>query len=115
MASDFPILCILESRPEDAILSSGLLRKLHDEIPHATFTLFGSDVRLGFARVGAVGGGSRARAMLDLTDPVPDFVSLARGMGVPAERAQTADDLVRLLGRAYAEPGPHLIEALLSQ
>lgn len=43
MASDFPILCILESRPEDAILSSGLLRKLHEEIPHATFTLVGSD------------------------------------------------------------------------
>ena len=43
MASDFPILCILESRPEDAILSSGLLRRLHDEIPHATFTLVGSD------------------------------------------------------------------------
>ncbi len=43
MASDFPILCILESRPEDAILSSGLLRKLHEEIPQATFTLVGSD------------------------------------------------------------------------
>jgi acetolactate synthase-1/2/3 large subunit len=34
-------------------------------------------------------------------------------MGVPAERAQTADDLVRLLRQAYAEPGPHLIEAML--
>lgn len=43
MAGAFPILCILESRPEDAILSSGLLRKLHEEIPQATFTLVGSD------------------------------------------------------------------------
>ncbi|MBX7249517.1 MAG: glycosyltransferase family 9 protein [Caulobacteraceae bacterium] len=43
MASAFPILCILESRPEDAVLSSGLLRKLHQEIPQATFTLVGSD------------------------------------------------------------------------
>jgi acetolactate synthase I/II/III large subunit len=65
------------------------------------------------SRVGATGGGTRARAMLDLTDPVPDHVSLARGMGLPAERAQTADDLVRLLRQAYAEPGPHLIEAVL--
>jgi acetolactate synthase I/II/III large subunit len=65
------------------------------------------------ARVGADGGGSRARAMLDLTDPVPDHVALARGMGVPAERAHTADDLVRLLRQAYQEPGPHLIEAIL--
>jgi acetolactate synthase-1/2/3 large subunit len=65
------------------------------------------------SRVGAAGGGARARSMLDLTDPVPDHVALARGMGVPAERAQTADDLVRLLRRAHAEPGPHLIEAVL--
>jgi len=65
------------------------------------------------ARVGAVGGGARARAMLDLTDPVPDHISLARGMGLPAERAQTADDLVRLLRQAFAEPGPALIEAVL--
>jgi acetolactate synthase-1/2/3 large subunit len=65
------------------------------------------------ARVGAAGGGERARAMLDLTDPVPDYVALARGMGVPAERAHTADDLVRLLRQAFAEPGPHLIEAVL--
>lgn len=43
MASAFPILCILESRPEDAILSSGLLKKLHEEIPQASFTLVGSD------------------------------------------------------------------------
>ena len=65
------------------------------------------------SRVGAAGDGDRARAMLNLTDPVPDHVSLARGMGLPAERAQTADDLVRLLRQAYAEPGPHLIEAVL--
>jgi acetolactate synthase-1/2/3 large subunit len=64
-------------------------------------------------QVGAVRGGERARAMLDLTDPVPDHVSLARGFGLSAERAETADDLVRLLRQAYAEPGPHLIEAVL--
>ena len=43
MAASFPILCILESRPEDAIMSSGLLRKLREEIPQASFTLVGSD------------------------------------------------------------------------
>jgi acetolactate synthase-1/2/3 large subunit len=64
-------------------------------------------------QVGAVRGGARARAMLDLTDPVPDYVSLARGFGITATRAETADDLVHLLREAYAEPGPHLIEAIL--
>jgi acetolactate synthase-1/2/3 large subunit len=34
-------------------------------------------------------------------------------MGVPAARAETADDLVRELQRALAEPGPHLIDAIL--
>lgn len=43
MAASFPILCILESRPEDAVLSSGLLRRLHEEIPQAGFTLVAGD------------------------------------------------------------------------
>jgi acetolactate synthase-1/2/3 large subunit len=65
------------------------------------------------SRVGASGGGDRARAMLNLTDPTPDYVHLARGLGLTAGRARTADDLVNLLRRAYTEPGPHLIEAIL--
>lgn len=42
-----------------------------------------------------------------------DFVSLAAGMGVPASRAQTADELVAELRLSQAEPGPHLIHAVL--
>ncbi len=66
------------------------------------------------ARVGAAGNGERARAMLDLHDPVLDFVSLSRGMGVPAERATTADELAALLERSFAEDGPMLVEAVLA-
>ncbi|GAA1042015.1 hypothetical protein GCM10009557_67080 [Virgisporangium ochraceum] len=65
------------------------------------------------AKVGATAGGERAKAMLDLTDPTPDYVHLARGLGLTAGRARTADDLVNLLRRAFQEPGPHLIEAVL--
>jgi acetolactate synthase-1/2/3 large subunit len=65
------------------------------------------------AKVGAVAGGERAKAMLDLTNPTPDYVHLARGMGLTAGRARTADDLVKLLRRAFEQPGPHLIEAVL--
>jgi hypothetical protein len=32
---------------------------------------------------------------------------------VPATRAETADALVRDLERALAEPGPHLIQAVI--
>ena len=64
-------------------------------------------------RVGAARGGLRARRLLDLTGPALDFVALATGMGVPARRADTADELVDQLRWALAEPGPHLIQAVL--
>ncbi len=64
-------------------------------------------------RVGAAGDGERARALLDLRRPDLDFVALATGMGVPASRATTAEELAEQLARALAEPGPHLIDAVL--
>lgn len=64
-------------------------------------------------RVGAARGGERARQLLDLRRPDLDFVALATGMGVPASRAETAEQLAEQLQRALAEPGPHLIDAIL--
>jgi acetolactate synthase-1/2/3 large subunit len=60
-----------------------------------------------------VGDGARARALFDLGDPDLDFVALAAGMGVPGERVTTAEELVAALRRAAAEPGPHLVEAMV--
>jgi ADP-heptose:LPS heptosyltransferase len=39
MAGAFPILFVTANRIGDAVLSSGLLRKLREEIPNATFTI----------------------------------------------------------------------------
>ena len=39
MSGSFPILFITASRIGDAVLSSGLLKRLHDEVPQATFTV----------------------------------------------------------------------------
>ena len=64
-------------------------------------------------RVGAHAAGPRAKDLLDLSRPDLDFVALATGMGVPASRATTAEDFAKQLGHALAEPGPHLIEAVL--
>ena len=64
-------------------------------------------------RVGAEAAGPKAKEMLDLTGPDMDFVALSTGLGVPATRATTADELVDQLERAIAEPGPHLIEAMV--
>ena len=64
-------------------------------------------------RVGAGAGGPRAKAMLDLSRPDLDFVSLARGLGVAATRATTAGELSDQLAAALATPGPSLIEAMI--
>jgi acetolactate synthase-1/2/3 large subunit len=66
------------------------------------------------SRVGADSDGKRARQLLDLRGPDLDFVSIAQGMGVPATRATTAEELADQLRHALAEPGPHLIDAVLS-
>jgi len=68
-------------------------------------------LNLELARVGADGEGPMAAAMLDLSRPDLDFVALAAGMGVPATRVTTADELSRQLERSFATEGPSLIEA----
>jgi acetolactate synthase-1/2/3 large subunit len=57
--------------------------------------------------------GPVAKSMLDIGKPDIDFVSLSEGLGVPATRAATAEELNRELARAIEEPGPHLVEAMV--
>ena len=45
--------------------------------------------------------------------PDLDFVSISSGLGVPAERAESGEDFTVKLERAFAEPGPHLIEVVI--
>jgi acetolactate synthase-1/2/3 large subunit len=71
-------------------------------------------LRMELARTAAGEAGERASRMLDLSDPTPGFTEISTGMGVPATRVSTAQDLDQALRRAYAEPGPHLIEAIVS-
>jgi acetolactate synthase-1/2/3 large subunit len=68
-------------------------------------------LNMELSRVGAEAGGPKARAMLDISNPDLDFVSLAKGMGVPATRATTAEELTNQLERALTEDGPALIDA----
>ncbi|WP_099020557.1 acetolactate synthase large subunit [Mycolicibacterium palauense] len=73
-------------------------------------------LRIELQRVGAENAaspGPRALDLLDLGRPTIDFVRIAEGMGVPARRATTAEELAAALGAAFAEPGPHLIEAVI--
>jgi acetolactate synthase-1/2/3 large subunit len=64
-------------------------------------------------RVGVEKPGPRAREMLDLGGPAIDFVHLARGLGLHATRAESADQFADQLARALATPGPSVVEALV--
>ena len=64
-------------------------------------------------RVGVGEPGPKAQAMLDLHHPDIDFVAIARGLGVPATRAETSEEFSAQLAASLAEPGPSLIEAIV--
>jgi len=66
-------------------------------------------------RVGAGAGGSAARSLLDLSPPDLDFVKLAQGMGVEAVRAESSEEFAAAFKQALAEPGPHLVHAVLAR
>jgi acetolactate synthase-1/2/3 large subunit len=70
-------------------------------------------LQLELMRVGASAGGPKAQSLLDLSNPSIDFVAIAEGFGVPANRAATAEELATHFSAAIAEPGPHLIDAVV--
>jgi len=74
-----------------------------------------SILELEFGRTGARGGkpGPKAASTLRIDGPDLDFVALARGMGVQAERATTAEEFNALFEAAMAGSGPRLIDALV--
>ena len=70
-------------------------------------------LRNEMANVGVPNFGPKAQSLLDIGSPNIDWVSLAKGMGVPASRVDTIEELSRAFDAALAEPGPRLIEVLL--
>lgn len=70
-------------------------------------------LRLEMNNVGAGHFGRNAERMLDIDEPALDWVSLARGMGVEAARADTAERFRDLFAAALRRRGPFLIEAMI--
>jgi len=66
-----------------------------------------------FDGVGAGDPGQRAMDMLKIDGPTIDFVSLAKGMGVPARSVDNVDDFVKALAEGVADKGPRLIEVVM--
>ncbi|MEM6727632.1 MAG: acetolactate synthase large subunit [Pseudomonadota bacterium] len=63
--------------------------------------------------MGAGAAGRNAQRMFDLTQPELDFVALAKGHGIAAERAETTSAFAEALERARQTPGPTFIEVVL--
>jgi acetolactate synthase-1/2/3 large subunit len=57
--------------------------------------------------------GRRALDMLEIGRPDLDWVSLAKGMGVPARRVETLDEFARALRHGFESRAPNLIEVPL--
>jgi acetolactate synthase I/II/III large subunit len=74
-----------------------------------TYRILG--IELG--RTGAGAPGPAASSLLSLGDPAIDWVSYARGLGVPGTRCETAEAFDAAFANAMAEPGPKLIEAVV--
>lgn len=64
-----------------------------------------------YARLGVTDVGETAASLFDISNPEMDWTAIATGMGVPSAKADTAEELTRLLDKSYREPGPFLIQA----
>jgi acetolactate synthase I/II/III large subunit len=115
-APDRPVLC-LESDGSAMYTISGLWTQARENL-NVTTVLYDNSaydiLRIELARVGAGSApGPKAQNLLDLSGPTMDFVKISEGMGVPARRVTTAEELADALREAFAEPGPHLIDAVV--
>jgi acetolactate synthase-1/2/3 large subunit len=72
-------------------------------------------LRMELERAGIKNPGRKSLDLTDLTGPNIDWVKISGGFGVPAVSVTTAQELGRALNRGLHEPGPFLIEIVLSQ
>ncbi len=66
-------------------------------------------------RAGYTSLGSAAEELINMDNPPLDWLSLSKGMNVPAVCVSTAEELAKELKAALNESGPHLIEAVLGR
>ncbi len=64
-------------------------------------------------RSGQLSPGPQVQALTELNNPPIDWVAMSEGFGVPAAKAETTDELSRLLQKAVAQSGPFLVEMVV--
>jgi acetolactate synthase-1/2/3 large subunit len=95
----------------------GLWTQAHENLDAITIVLANRKYALlidEMRRMGVKPPEHQTRGSFDLTDPILDWVSLAKGMGVEAARASTAEEFIKVFVGALKRRGPFLIEAVLS-
>jgi acetolactate synthase-1/2/3 large subunit len=70
-------------------------------------------LNIEMTRTGAGEAGPQAAKLLGLGDPNIDWVPLAKGLGLPAVRCETAEDFEKAFAAAMAQRGPMFIEAAI--
>jgi acetolactate synthase-1/2/3 large subunit len=65
-------------------------------------------------RAGIDSIGPEVSSLIDLVRPDINWVKIAEGMGVPAIAVNNVDGLVKEFRKSLSEPGPHLIEMMVS-
>ncbi|KZS63298.1 acetolactate synthase large subunit [Mycobacterium ostraviense] len=115
-APDRPVLC-LQSDGSAMYTISGLWTQARENLD-VTTVIYNNGaydiLRIELQRVGAGSApGPKALNLLDISPPRMDFVKMAEGMGVPARRVTTCEEFADALRAAVAEPGPHLIDAMV--
>ncbi|MDD2705569.1 MAG: acetolactate synthase large subunit [Acidocella sp.] len=94
---------------------AGLWTQARERLDVTTIILANRKYNILLGELAGVGAnpGRTALDMMDLTNPALDWCQLAGGMGVPASRAASLDELNTLLAASLSRPGPFLIELLL--
>ncbi|CAM4186844.1 Putative acetolactate synthase large subunit IlvX [Mycobacterium basiliense] len=115
-APERPVLC-LQSDGSAMYTISGLWTQARENL-NVTTVIYNNGaydiLRVELQRVGAGSApGPKALDLLDISRPTMDFVRLAEGMGVPARRVSTCEEFADALRESVAEPGPHLIDAVV--
>jgi acetolactate synthase-1/2/3 large subunit len=66
-----------------------------------------------FSNMGFGKPGPKASAMIDIGNPTIDWCAMAKSMGVPSVRVETAQNFYKSMVRSAQTPGPMLIEVCL--
>jgi len=110
---DAPVLCVVGDGAA-AYSIQALWTAAHHRIPVVYVVLNDRQYQIlrdGLRHRGGASVASERFVAMDLDDPAPDYVRIAEGFGVEAERVSRAEELAEAVKRRLGERRPALIDA----